>query len=112
MFTLFARWVLNALALYIVAQIIPGIRLMDFVSALVAVAVIAAVNVFIKPLLLIVTLPITILTLGLFAFIINAILLLLASRIVPGFIVDGFGAALLGSILFSVISTTLHSLAR
>lgn len=85
---------------------------MDFVSALVAVAVIAAVNVFIKPLLLIVTLPITILTFGLFAFIINAILLLLASRIVPGFIVDGFGAALLGSILFSVISTILHSLAR
>jgi putative membrane protein len=112
MFTLLARWVLNALALFIVSRIVPGIRLEDFTSALVAVIVIALINALLKPILLILTLPITILSLGLFTFVLNALLLLLAGSITPGLKVDGFGAALIGSVLLSVISTILHSLAR
>lgn len=110
MILLIARWILNALALYIVAQILPGIRLADFGSALMASLVIGLVNTLIKPVLLILTLPITILTLGLFALILNACMLLLASSITPGFIVDGFWTAFLGSILLSIVTTVLSAL--
>lgn len=105
-----ANWVLNALALYLVSKILTGIQLRDFWSALIAVAVIGLVNALIKPILLLLTLPITILTLGLFTFVINALMLLLASSFAPGFHIDGFGTALLGSILLSIISTLLHRL--
>ncbi|OGG11338.1 hypothetical protein A2Z00_02160 [Candidatus Gottesmanbacteria bacterium RBG_13_45_10] len=107
-----ANWVLNAIALFIVSKIIPGIRLQDFGSALIAVVIIGLVNALIKPILFFFTLPITIITLGLFTFILNACMLLLASSLTPGFKVDGFGTALIGSIVLSVISTVLHSLVR
>lgn len=107
-----ANWFLSALALFIVSKILTGIHLADFWSALVAAAVIGLINALIKPLLLLLTLPITLITLGLFTFIINALLLLLASSLTPGFKIDGFGTALLGSILLSIISTLLHSLVR
>jgi len=112
MMTLIARWVLNGLALYIVSRIVPGIRLLDFTSALLAVIVIALVNALLKPILLLLTLPLTIVTLGLFTFVLNALLLMLAGSITPAFRVDGFGAALIGSILLSLVSTILHSLVR
>lgn len=112
MIQLIIRWIVNAIALYIVTRILPGIQLADFGSALVAVLIIGLVNALIKPILLLLTLPITILTFGLFALVINALLFMLAGNITPGFQVDGFGTALIGSILLSVITTILHSLAK
>jgi putative membrane protein len=112
MLKIIANWVLNALALLLVSKIVTGITLVDFWSALVAVFVMALVNALIKPVLLLLTLPITILSLGLFTFVINALMLLLASQFTPGFKVDGFGTALIASILFSVISMLLRSLVR
>ena len=112
MIRLVAGWVINALALYIVAKILPGIHLTDFGSALVAALVIGLVNTLIKPLLLLLTLPITILTLGLFSLVINSLMLMLASAIAPGFQIDGFGTALIGSILLSVVTAILHTLVK
>lgn len=112
MMQLVIRWMVNAIALYIVTRILPGIQVADFLSALIAVLVIGLVNALIKPILLFLTLPITILTFGLFALVINALMLMLAGNLTPGFQVDGFGTAFLGSILLSIISTILHSLAK
>jgi len=112
MISLIVRWILNALALYIVARILPGIHLTDFGSALFAVVIIGLVNALIKPVLFLLTLPVTVLTFGLFALVLNALMLLLASAITPGFKIDGFGTALLGSILLSIITTVLHSLVQ
>lgn len=112
MIRIIARWIINALALYIVAKILPGIQLTDFGSALIAVLVIGLVNALIKPILFLLTLPVTVLTLGLFTFILNALMLMLASAITPGFKIDGFGTALIGSILLSIVTTILHSLVQ
>ena len=112
MISMIAHWVLNALALYIVARILPGIHLSDFGSALVAVVIIGLVNVLIKPILFLLTLPVTFITFGLFAFVLNALMLMLASSLTPGFKIDGFGTALLGSILLSLVTTILHSLVQ
>ncbi len=106
---LIANWFLNALALFIVSKIVSGIELRGFGAALVAVLVIGLVNALVKPILLILTLPITILTLGLFTFVLNALMLLLASNLVNGFRVDGFWTALVASILLSIVSTILHA---
>lgn len=106
------RWFISAVALYIVSKIVPGISLSNFSSALLAVFIIALVNILIKPLLFLLTLPITVLTLGLFAFILNALMLLLAGNIIPGFHVEGFWAAFMGSILLSIVSTILFTLVR
>jgi len=112
MFTVIANWIVSALALYIVTRILPGFHVDDFGSALVAVLVIGLVNALVKPLFIILTLPATILTLGLFLLVINALMLMLASSITPGFRVDGFGTAILGSILLSLITSFLHALVR
>lgn len=109
---LLANWILNALALFLVSRIMPGIHLEGFGSALVAVMVIGLVNALIRPVLLLLTLPINILTLGLFTLILNALMLTLASSITPGFKIDGFGSAFLSSILLSIVSLLLHSLVR
>lgn len=110
MIKIILRWVTSALALYIVAKLLPGIHLSDFGSALIAVLIIGLVNALIKPILFLLTLPVTILTFGLFTFILNALMLMLASAITPGFKLDGFGTALLGSILLSIVTTIFHSL--
>lgn len=103
-----ADWIVDSFALYIVAGIVPGIIIGDFVSALMAVFVIAFVNTFIKPVVVLLTLPLTFLTLGLFSFVLNAGLFLIASWISPGFRVTDFFSALLGALLFSVITSVLH----
>lgn len=108
MLFLAARWILYALALLFVAWIVPGIRLAGALPAFWAALVIGLVNISIRPLLLILTLPINILTLGLFTFIINALMFLLVAKLVPGFSVEGFGAALLGSVLLAVISIFIN----
>jgi len=104
MLALLARWIVNAAALLLVAYLYPGVQVQDFVAALFAALVLGLVNAVIRPLLVILTLPVTLLTLGLFLFVINALLFWLVAELVKGFTVSGFGGALIGSILYSVIT--------
>jgi len=110
MFELIIRWVLFALALLFTAWVVPGISFAGFASALIAALVMGIVNIFVRPILLIFTLPLNLLTLGLFTFVINALMFLLVAKMVPGFTVTGFLAALLGSILLSILSLYINSL--
>jgi putative membrane protein len=103
---------LNALALIITAYIVPGFKVDAFTSALLAAIVLAVINTFIKPILLLLTLPLTVITLGLFIFVVNAIVLRLTTLFVPGFMVDGWLAAILGAIVLSVVSTILSMLVK
>lgn len=107
---LLLRWVLNAAALWLVSYsgLIAGFRVADFPTALIAALVLSLVNLVIRPLVQLFTLPITCLTFGLFALVINAAMIALTARLVSGFQVDGVMGALLGSLLFSGISTALH----
>jgi len=107
---LLAVWVINALALFLVAYLLTGIHVNGFGSALLAALVLGLVNTLIRPILVILTLPVTLITLGLFIFVINALLFLFVGNVLSGFRVDGFVVALAGSILYSVISWLLSSL--
>ncbi|MGO4304577.1 MULTISPECIES: phage holin family protein [unclassified Cupriavidus] len=107
---LLAVWIINAASLFLVGSVISGITLGGFGSAMIAALVLGLVNTLIRPILVILTLPVTLLTLGLFIFVINALLFLFVGNLLSGFVVQGFGAALLGSILYSVISWILSSL--
>ncbi|OGK16165.1 hypothetical protein A2690_01865 [Candidatus Roizmanbacteria bacterium RIFCSPHIGHO2_01_FULL_39_12b] len=102
--------VLNALAVYASSWIIPGVHLNDLYTALIVAVVLGLINTFIKPVLVLLTLPITLLTLGLFSLVINALMILLVDRLVLGFAVDGFLAALIFSLVLSIISTILNNL--
>ena len=104
MLTLIARWIVNAAALLLVAYLYPGVQVETFVSAALAALVLGLVNAIVRPILVLLTLPVTILTLGLFLFVINALLFWFVAEIVGGFRVSGFGAALIGSILYSLIT--------
>jgi putative membrane protein len=104
MLHLLARWIVNAAALMLVAYLYPGVSVASFGAALLAALVLGLVNAVIRPILVILTLPVTLLTLGLFIFVINALLFWFVAEVVQGFQVSGFGAALLGSILYSVIT--------
>jgi putative membrane protein len=101
---LLIRWFVNALALMLVAYLYSGVAVTDITSALLAALVLGLVNALIRPVLIFLTLPATILTLGLFIFVINALLFWLVAEMVPGFKVAGFVAALIGSLMFSVIT--------
>jgi putative membrane protein len=96
-------WLIATLAVIITAYILPGVKLSGFFAALVTALILGLINAFIKPILILLTLPLNILTLGLFTFVINALLIMLTSAIVPGFHVDGFWWALLFSLLLSVV---------
>lgn len=98
------RWICFALALIFTAWIIPGIEVNSFLSAMLACVIIALINAFIKPVIEFISLPINFLTVGLFSFVINALLLMLAAWLTPGLEVDGFLSALLGSIVLSLFS--------
>lgn len=102
------RWVLLALAVMLVAFIVPGIQVAGFLAALIAALIIGIVNLFIRPIVMALTLPINLLTLGLFTFIVNAFLLWLVGVITPGFTVAGFIPALLGSLLLSIFSVLIN----
>ena len=104
MLTLLARWIVNAAALLLVAYLYAGVHVTSFGAALIAALVLGLVNAILRPILVLLTLPVTLLTLGLFLFVINALMFWLVAEVVQGFTVDGFGAALLGSILYSVIT--------
>lgn len=110
MINMLVRWVLSALALLFVAWIVPGISFSGFMAAFWAALVMGLVNIFIKPILMVLTLPINLLTLGLFTLIINALMFLLVAKLVPGFMVIGFLAALLGSIVLSILSMLINRL--
>ncbi len=103
-------WVVATIAILIVANVVPGIRVAGLGSAIIAAAILGLLNALVKPILIILTLPLTILTLGLFLFILNALMFQLAGAFISGFQVDSFWAALLGSIVVSIISYLLHSL--
>ena len=104
MLTLLARWIVNAAALLLVAYLYPAVQVESFVAAAVAALVLGLVNAVVRPFLVLLTLPVTLLTLGLFLFVINALLFWGVAEIVPGFGVTGFGASLLGSILYSIVT--------
>jgi putative membrane protein len=108
MLHLIVNWLLSALALWLVARIIPGIEVRDYGAALVATVVIAIVNFFFGPILRFFGFPLIFLTLGLFSLVINAVLLKLASLFTPGFRVHGFLAAFLGSIVLTILTVILH----
>lgn len=111
MYILF-RWTLNALALFFTASVIPGLHLTGFYAALITVLVLGLVNAFIRPLLVVLTLPINILTLGLFTLVINGLLFWLVSTLVKGFTVENFTAAFLGALVFSIISWIVSQLLK
>jgi putative membrane protein len=101
---LILRLVILAAALFLISNFVSGFEIDSWKTAAIVAVVLAIVNVTIKPLLMLIALPITILTLGLFAFVINAVLLIVISRFIEGFTIDGFVPALLGSLILSVIN--------
>lgn len=103
MLRLLLRWLLHAIALLIVAWLVPGFHVTNFASALIAALVIGLLNATLGLLLKIVTFPLAILTLGLFFLVINAFILRLASGVVPGFIVSNFGAAFIGAAVLALL---------
>ena len=108
----FLTWLGTAAALLITTEIVPGFIVKTFGAALIAAIVIGLVNAVIRPILMILTFPITLVTLGLFTFVINALSLWLASGITPGsgFQINGFIPALLGSIVLSIVSSIINKL--
>ena len=96
------RWLLLAAALLLVAHLYPGVTVTSFASALIAALVLGLLNTLVRPLLVLLTLPVTLLTLGLFLFVINALMFWSAAGVLQGFNVTGFGAALIGSVLYSL----------
>ena len=103
-------WMLNAVALLLVPYVIPGVHIESFFSALIAVLILGFVNTVIRPIFALLTLPVTLLTLGLFLFVINALMFWFVGDILNGFRVDSFFAALFGSVVYSVASWALSSL--
>jgi putative membrane protein len=106
------RLAVNVFALLVVEYLVPGFKLANIQTAVVAAIVIGIVNTLIKPLLQFIALPLTIITLGLTAFLINVGLLYLASRLVPGFYIASFYTALIASLVLSLVTWFLHKLAR
>ncbi|MCF8078791.1 MAG: phage holin family protein [Desulfobacterales bacterium] len=107
---IFLRWLALTLAILLASHLITGIEASGFGSAFFAAAILGILNAFFRPILILLTLPINILTLGLFTFVINAIMLMMVSGVITGFTVRGFGPALLGSLLISLVSWLLTSL--
>lgn len=110
MMKLLIAWVLHALALMLVTHLVPGIHVASFMSALWAALVIGLINTLVRPVLVILTLPITLLTLGLFLLVINGLLFWLAGDILQGFSVSTLPAAVLGALAYSVLSWILSSI--
>jgi putative membrane protein len=103
------RWLVLTAAIIVASYVLDGIQVKGFFSAFFAAAILGVLNAFFRPILIILTLPINILTLGLFTFIINALLLKMASGVISGFDVRGFWAAVFGSVIISIVSWALNS---
>lgn len=106
------KLLLSSLAVLVASRIIPGISVEDLTTALIVAAVLAFLNAVVKPIMIILTIPITVITLGLFLIVINGLLVLLADYLVDGFDVDGFLPALLFSLLISLINAVFESLVK
>ena len=106
---LLVRWLLLTISIIVTSYLVDGIHVTSFFSAFFAAAVLGILNALFRPILIIITLPINILTLGLFTFVINALLLKMASGVVPGFYVEGFWSAVFGSLIISLVSWLLNS---
>ncbi len=109
MVRLLLRWGLNALALMALPYLFSSIRIEDFWTALLVALVLGLINALVRPILFLLTLPITVLTLGLFIFVLNGLLFWLVANLVPGFSVGGFWPALGGALVYSIISWVLNS---
>ena len=109
---LIIRWILNTLALLLVVNVVPGFSHRDWISLAIAAAVLGLLNAIVRPILWFITLPITIITLGLFLLVLNAIMLELTAWIVPGFGIDGFGWAIVGALVLSIISLFTDRIGR
>jgi putative membrane protein len=106
---LLVRWLLLTISIIVTSYLVDGIHVTSFFAAFFAAAVLGILNALFRPILIIITLPINILTLGLFTFVINALLLKMASGVVPGFYVEGFWSAVFGSLIISLVSWLLNS---
>lgn len=106
---LLLKLILSAIAVLVLAEILPGVGVDNYVSAIIVAVVLAILNTFLKPILVILTLPATIITLGLFLLVINAAIILLADYFISGFSVDGWLWALIFSFLLSILQSILHS---
>jgi len=109
MVKLLVKWLLLGTALLFVAYVYDGVQVSSFTSALLAAFVIGLLNTVVRPVLVILTLPVTVLTIGLFIFVINALMFWLASELLSGFHVQGFLAALIGSVMYSVLGMVIES---
>jgi len=107
---IFVRWLVLTGSIIVTSYLMDGIHVSGPFSAFFAAAILGILNAFLRPILLLVTLPINILTLGLFTFVLNAMLLMMVSGVIPGFGVSGFWSAVLGSLLISLVSWLLTSL--
>lgn len=108
--TLILVWILNAVALLVVAYVLPGITVASFGSALIAALVLGLLNTLVKPVLILLTLPITVVTLGLFLLVLNALVFWFAGSILRGFHVEGFWWAVVGAVVYSLVSGFLSGL--
>ncbi len=106
---LILKWLLSAAALLFVAYIYDGVQLQSYQAALIAAFVIGLLNTLVRPILIVLTLPVTVVTVGLFLFVINALMFWAAASLLNGFNVTGFWAAFIGSVLYSVLSMLINS---
>ena len=106
---LIAKWLLSAVSLLAVAYLYSGVQIQGFSAALIAALIIGLLNSVLRPILVILTLPVTVVTLGLFLFVINALMFWAAASLLAGFNVSGFGAALIGSLIYSVLGIVIDS---
>jgi putative membrane protein len=109
MLKLLAKWLLSASALVFVAYVYTGVEVTSFTSAMIAAFVIGLLNTVVRPVLVLLTLPVTVVTLGLFLFVINALMFWAAAGVLDGFHVRGFVAALIGSLIYSLIGLVIES---
>jgi len=109
---LILTWALNSFALFLVMRLVPGIQIDRFQDLLAGALVIGLLNAFLRPVILLLTLPVTVLTLGLFTLVINGLMFYLAAKLVHGFHVSGFAAAFVAALLFSLFSFLLSMFVR
>ena len=106
---LIIRFLLNAVAVFFLAKVLNGVHVDTYWTAIIVAIVLSILNLFVKPILIILTLPITIITLGLFLLVINALIILLADKLIGGFSISSIWVAILFSILLSILQSLLHS---
>jgi putative membrane protein len=106
----FMNWLANALAIMVAAYVLPGVHVANIWTALLVALVLGVLNILVKPILVVLTLPVSALTFGLFLLVINAVMVLMASHLVPGFAVDGFEWAFIFSMLVSIINLAISKM--